>query len=325
MRCTIGRLSAAHIWRTVVFPSPSRTREQRPRAVPSLFEDPASHEASQHRHHCSRRPRQDDPRRPAPAAVGRVSRQPARRRKGDGFERPRARARHHHSRQGDLGRVEGRPGQYRRHARPRRFRRRGRAHPLDGRRRDRPGRRRRGADAADQVRGRQGAEDRVETHRLRQQGRQARRAAKRGGQRGVRSLRRARRDRRAARLSDPLRLRQAGLDGALARWAEREHGALVRSRAEACRAAEGRRGWLPHARHAARGQSLSRAHHHGARLFRLDPHQRAGQGARPSRRYDRAGPCDENPGLPRHRARSDRRSGRRRHRGRGRAGEVQRR
>ncbi len=225
LRRTIGRLSAAHIWRAVAFPSPSRTREQRLRAVRQPFEDPARHEASQHRHHRPRRPRQDDPRRPAPAAVGRVSRQPARRRTGHGFERPRARARHHHSRQGDLGGVEGRAGQYRRHARPRRFRRRGRAHPLDGRRRDRAGRRRRRADAADQVRGRQGAENRAETHRLRQQGRQARRAAERGRQRGVRSLRRARRDRRAARLSDPLRLRQAGLDGALARRAEREHGA----------------------------------------------------------------------------------------------------
>ena len=37
--------------------------------------------------------------------------------------------------------------------------------------------------------------------------------ADRGGERGVRPVRRARRDRRAARLPDPLRLGQAGLDG----------------------------------------------------------------------------------------------------------------
>ena len=66
-------------------------------------------------------------------------------------------------------------------------------------------------------------------------------------------------------------------------------------------------------------------HHYRARLLRLDPHQRAGQGAGPQGDLVETGPCDQNPGLPRHRARPDRRSGRRRHRGRGRAGEVQRR
>ena len=218
------------------------------------------------------------------------------------FQRPRARARHHHSRQGDLGRVEGRADQHRRHARPRRFRRRGRAHPVDGRRRDRAGRRRRGADAADQIRGRQGAEDRPQADRLHQQGRQARRAAERSRQRGVRPVRRARRHRRAARLPDPLRLGQAGLDGGRARGPEAEHGAAVRSRAEARRAAEGRRRRLPHAGHAARGQSLSRPHHHRARLLRLDQDQRAGQGARSPRRSRRAGPRHEDPGFPRHRA-----------------------
>ena len=39
---------------------------------------------------------------------------------------------------------------------------------------------------------------------------------------------------------------------------EGEHGAAVRSRAEACRGAQGHRRRLSHARHAARGQSLSR-------------------------------------------------------------------
>ena len=84
-------------------------------------------------------------------------------------------------------------------------------------------------------------------------------------------------------------------------------------------------GRLPHARHAARGQSLSRAHHHRPCVLRLDPHQRAGQGHRPSGRHDRAGPGVANPCLPRHRAGADRRGGRRRHRRRRGVGKVQRR
>ena len=291
-------------------PSSSRSRTAPIAAPPAASENCPSHEASQHRHHRPRRPRQDDARRPAAAAVGRLPRQPARRRAGDGFERSRARARHHHPRQGDLGRLEGHAHQHRRHARPRRFRRRGRAHPVDGRRRDRAGRRRRRADAADQVRRRQGAEDRAEADRLRQQGRQARRAAERGRQRGVRPVRRARRHRRAARLPDHLRLGQAGLDGGLARRPEGRHGAAVRSRAQARRAAEGRRRRLPHARHAARGQSLSRPHHHRPRLLRLDQDQRAGQGARPQRqsRRDRAASRRSSPSAASSARRSTRRT-----------------
>ena len=80
----------------------------------------------------------------------------------DGFQRPGARARHHHPGQGHLDAVEGHPHQHRRHPRPRRFRRRGRAHPEHGRRRAGAGRRRRRPAAADQVRGLQGAQDRAE-------------------------------------------------------------------------------------------------------------------------------------------------------------------
>ena len=54
--------------------------------------------------------------------------------------------------------------------------------------------RRRGPDAADEVCGRQGAEDRPQAHRRHQQGRQARRPRPGSGQRGVRPLRRARRE-----------------------------------------------------------------------------------------------------------------------------------
>ena len=65
-----------------------------------------------------------------------------------------------------------------------------------------------------------------------------RRAPDRGGQRGVRPVRGARRHRRAARLPDPLRLGQAGLDGGKARRSEGPgHEAAVRAGAQARRAA----------------------------------------------------------------------------------------
>ena len=104
---------------------------------------------------------------------------------------------------------------------PRRFRRRGRAHPQHGGRSDRAGRRRRRADAADQVRGRQGAQGGLEADRRHQQGRPAGRPGEPGRQRGVRPVRGARRERGAARLPDPLRLGQAGLDGGGDRKARR--------------------------------------------------------------------------------------------------------
>ena len=182
---------------------------------------PLFHEAAKHRHHRSRRSWQDHPRRLPAAAVRRLPRQPARRRARDGLERSREGARHHDHGESHVDRLARHADQHRRHARPCRFRRRGRAHPVDGRWRDRAGRCRRGADAADQVRRRQGAEDGPEADRRRQQGRQAGRPHHRSGQRGVRPVRRARRDRRAARFPDPLRLRQAGLDVRRSRKARR--------------------------------------------------------------------------------------------------------
>ena len=118
---------------------------------------PPEHGHPQHRDHRACRPWQDHAGRRAAEAVRHLPREPGDGRAGARFERPRARARHHHPRQGDLGRVAGPPHQHRRHARPRRLRRRGRAHPRHGRRRAAARRRRRGADAADQVRHRQGA------------------------------------------------------------------------------------------------------------------------------------------------------------------------
>ncbi len=67
--------------------------------------------APQHRHHRPRRPRQDHARRQAAVAIGHVRRAPARRRAGDGQQRPRARARHHDPRQELLDPVRGRAGE----------------------------------------------------------------------------------------------------------------------------------------------------------------------------------------------------------------------
>ena len=82
-------------------------------------------------------------------------------------------------------RVEGHPHQHRRHPRPRRLRRRGGAHPVDGRRRGPAGRRRRRADAADQVRDLQGAGAGPAADRRAEQGRQARRRARPRARRGA--------------------------------------------------------------------------------------------------------------------------------------------
>ena len=134
----------------------------------------------QHRHHRPRRPRQDHAGRPAAAPVGHLPRQPAGGRAGDGLQRPRARARHHHPRQELRGRVRRHAHQHRRHAGPRRLRRRGRARAVDGRRRAAAGRRGRGADAADALRHPQGARARPEADRGRQQDRPARARAPTG-------------------------------------------------------------------------------------------------------------------------------------------------
>ena len=95
-----------------------------------------------------------------------------------------------------------------------------------------------------------------------------------------------------------------------ARRPEGEHGAAVRPRAQARRAAQGRRRRLPHARHAARGQPLSRPHRHRPRVLRLDQDQRAGQGARPRGRprRDRAASRRSSPSAASSARRSTRRS-----------------
>ncbi len=95
--------------------------------------------------------------------------------------------------------------------------------------------------------------------------------AARGGQRGVRPVRRPRRHRRAARLPDPLRLGQAGLDG---RWhpkARRTGMAPLFDLVLAhVRRADGRGRSVPHARHDPGGQPVSRPHHHRPHLVGHD-------------------------------------------------------
>ncbi len=67
----------------------------------------------------------------------------------------------------------------------------------------------------------------------------------------------------AARFPDPLWLGQAGLDGGDAGRLARILCAALRPGGQACTRAAGRIRLLPHARHDARGQSLSRPHPHG--------------------------------------------------------------
>ena len=100
------------------------------------------------------------------------------------------------------------PDQHRRHAGPRRLRRRGRAHAVDGRRRDAAGRRVGRAAAADALRAAQGARARAAADRRAQQDRPRRRAAAGSAERGLRPVHRPRRDRgsdRVSRCSTPTR------------------------------------------------------------------------------------------------------------------------
>ena len=139
--------------------------------------------------------------------------------------------------------------------------------------------------------------------------------ADRGGQRGVRPVRRARRHRRAARLPDPLRLGQAGLDGDdPRRLARRRHEAAVRSGAAPRQAADGRGRPVPPARHHPRSQPLSRPHRHRPHQLGNRQAEPGREGARPRRQADRDRPRHQGARLPRPRARSGRRSRSRRHR-----------
>ena len=274
------------------------------------------HGTAQHRDHRACRPRQDDPGRPAAAAVRHLPREPAGSRAGDGQQRPRARARDHHPRQMHLGGLEGCPDQHRRHAGPRRFRRRGRAHPVHGRQLPPAGRRGRGADAADQVRARQGLAQRAAADRGDQQGGQARAALDRGPERDLRPVRRTRCRRAPARLPAHLRQCEARLGGARARRPARGPGTAVRPDRRAGGAAGGRQGRaVPDAGDHAGGQPLSRPPAHRPDRIGPGPGQHGGQVDDPRRPADRAGADLEDPGLSRPRSAAGRGGRGGRHRG----------
>ena len=179
-----------------------------PRFLASL---PPNHDhlrpsAAQHRDHRPRRPRQDDPRRQTARAGGHVRQAPAPHRTGDGQQRSRTGAGHHHPRQELLDPVPRYAHQHRRHPGPCGLRRRGRAGAGDGRRRAAAGRRGGRADAADALRHAQGAPARPAADRRHQQGRPPRRAAGVGRQPDVRAVRPHRRERSAARFPGRLRV-----------------------------------------------------------------------------------------------------------------------
>ncbi|KAH2819568.1 hypothetical protein KXV85_003512, partial [Aspergillus fumigatus] len=164
-------------------------------------------------------------------------------------------------------------------------------------------------------RGVEGAQGWSQADRRHQQGGPPRRAADRGDQRSVRSLCRARRQRGSARLPDPVRISQAGLDGRQpGRSAGRRHAAAVRPDPAPCRPAQGGGRAVPHDRHHPGSQSLSRPHHHRPHHLGRDQAEPAGQGALRRRQADRKRPPHQDPRLPRHRARAAGRSRSRRHR-----------
>ena len=181
----------------------------------------------QRRDRRARRPRQDDAGRPVAATVGKPARARPGAGAGDGLQRPRTRARHHHSRQEHGDRLAGLEDQHRRHARTRRLRRRGRAGAVDGRFGAAAGRRGRRTDAADDVRHPQGAGARVAADRRRQQGGPAGGASGMGGRADIRSVRPAGRHARAARFSGALRLGDRGLGIGRRRSARPRHDRAV--------------------------------------------------------------------------------------------------
>ena len=136
---------------------------------------------------------------------------PGRRRAGDGLDGPRAREGDHDPRQEHRDPPRRRQAQHRRHPRPRRLRRRGRARADHGRRGAAPGRRLRGAAAADALRPAQGARGETAGDPRDQQGRPPRRPHRRGRRRGLRALHRPRRGLRPDRLPDRLHQRQSRL------------------------------------------------------------------------------------------------------------------
>ena len=187
----------------------------RPRpASPTLSNPPmtaTTRRPTEHRDHRPRRPRQDDAGRRHALADRDLPQGPGRRRAGDGLDGPGEGEGDHDPRQEHGGDPRRGQVQHRRHPRPRRLRRRGRARPDHGRRRPAPGRRLRGAAAADPLRAAQGAGVEAAGDPRRQQGRPPRRPHRRGRRGGLRALHRPRRRLRPDRLPDRLHQRQGRL------------------------------------------------------------------------------------------------------------------
>ncbi len=160
------------------------------REVPELTSTVASGNGKPRQHpqprdRRARRSRQDHAGRRTAVAVGRLPRQPGRRRPGHGLDGPRAREGDHDPRQEHRRAPRRHQAQHHRHPGSRGLRRRGRARPDDGRRRAAAGRRLRGAAAADALRTAQGARGATAGDPRDQQDRQARRPHQRGDRRGL--------------------------------------------------------------------------------------------------------------------------------------------
>ena len=160
---------------------------------------------SKYRYHRPCRPRQDHPGGRAVEAKRRFPGESGSSGTGDGFQRHRAGAGHHHPLQEHRRFLQGNQDQHRGHAGTRGFWRRSRAGAENGGRRRPGGGRFRGRHASDQIRAAQGAGTVSSGHRLHQQNGPSGGAAHRSHRRSPGALHRPGRIRRTAGL--PLRLR----------------------------------------------------------------------------------------------------------------------
>ena len=279
-------------------PSPLAARF--PICAPQQSPNQAPYADSQCRDHRPCRPWQDHAGRSTPAPVRLLPGPPAGGRARARPQRAGAGAWHHHPGQVHVGPLAGRPDQHRGHPRPCRFRRRGGTHPEHGGRRHRPGGRRRGRVAADQVRGRQGAGPRPAPDRRGQQGGPFRRPRRRGPHRDLRLVRGTGRHRQPARLPDAVCVRPPGLGRHVAGRPPRRPVGHVRP-GGAPRAAAVRRSERA-VRHGGVDpgiQFLPRPGADRAGGARPRPAEHAGEGAASGRPYGGNRPHDQAADLPR--------------------------
>ena len=139
----------------------------------------------QHRHHSPRGPRQDNARRQNAAGGKSLPEEPERRGTHPRQQRPRKGKGHHHSLEERVHPLQGHQNQHHRHPGPLRLRRGGGTRAQHGRRLHSPRRRLRRPHAPDALRAPEGARDRTEAHRGRQQGGQAQLPPRGGLRNGV--------------------------------------------------------------------------------------------------------------------------------------------